>query len=65
MNGLEWMVVDAGRMQHAVPMEDTHEHFVDMACWCHPFVDDDSPFVVVHNSADGREAFERGMRKMS
>ncbi len=43
------------------PVDDLREHAVT-DCWCGP-VDDDG--IVVHNSLDGREMYERGVRKMS
>jgi hypothetical protein len=46
---------------HVVPVNDLREHSL-AGCWCCP-ADDDG--VVVHNSLDGREQFERGERKMS
>ncbi len=46
---------------HVVPVDDLREHSVTR-CWCRP-VDDDG--VVVHNSLDGRELYERGDRKPS
>jgi hypothetical protein len=46
---------------HVYPVDDLREHVVT-DCWCGP-VDDDG--IVVHNSLDGREMYERGERKMS
>jgi hypothetical protein len=46
---------------HVYPVDDLREHAVT-DCWCGP-VDDDG--IVVHNSLDGREMYERGERKMS
>lgn len=48
-----WLVA----RQHVVPVNDTHEHDLTLNCWCKPKVDDG---VVIHNSFDGRELFERG-----
>ncbi len=43
-----------------VPIDDLREHALHPAtCWCQPFDDDG---VLVHNSADEREKFERGER---
>jgi hypothetical protein len=47
--------------RHVFPVEDLREHSV-MGCWCSP-VDDDG--VIVHNSLDRRELYERGERQMS
>ncbi len=46
---------------HVVPINDLREHSTDSEkpCWCNPFDDDG---VTVHNSMDGREAFETGER---
>ncbi len=46
---------------HVYPVDALREHVVT-DCWCGP-VDDDG--IVVHNSLDGREMYERGVRKMS
>lgn len=50
---------------HVVPRDDYREHVVDRdkPCWCRPVENDDG--VIVHNSMDGREAFETGERKLS
>lgn len=41
---------------HVWPMDDEKEHFLTEVCLCVPFRDGKN---VVHNSFDGREAFER------
>ena len=46
---------------HVYPVDDLREHAVT-DCWCGPLDDDD---IVIHNSLDGREIYERGERKMS
>ena len=46
---------------HVYPTNDLREHSVN-GCWCRP-TDDDG--IVVHNSLDARELFERGERKPS
>jgi hypothetical protein len=46
---------------HVYPVNDLREHSV-AACWCRP-ADDDG--IMVHNSLDGRELYERGERKVS
>jgi hypothetical protein len=46
---------------HVYPVNDLREHSVE-DCWCHP-TDDEG--VMVHNSLDGREFYERGDRKVS
>jgi hypothetical protein len=46
---------------HVYPVNDLREHSVTN-CWCEP-VDDDG--IMVHNSLDGRELYERGERQIS
>ncbi len=46
---------------HVYPVDDLREHSVT-DCWCQP-IDDEG--IVVHNSLDGREQYERGERKVS
>jgi hypothetical protein len=48
---------------HVVPRNDTVDHWTTVHCWCQPERDNEQLNVVVHNSADGREAYERGLRK--
>jgi hypothetical protein len=50
---------------HVVPIGDLREHELSAECWCAPIEDADTPNLWSHNSADGREAFERGERKPS
>lgn len=68
MDGLPWALQrDMYGGLHATPEADTYDHPLMLECWCHPVLDitDDGHAVVMHNSADGREAFERGERKFS
>lgn len=45
------------------PLNDLRDHEPDSpSCWCKPFLDDG---ILVHNSMDGREQFERGERRVS
>ena len=46
--------------QHVVPCGDHRQHQLDPTCWCAPVEDIGS---WVHNSLDGREAYETGRRK--
>ena len=46
---------------HVYPVDDLREHVVT-DCWCGPVEDDG---IVVHNCLDGREMYERGVRKMA
>jgi len=49
---------------HCVPINDTKEHIAEH-CECCPVRDPELPMLWVHNSFDGREAFEEGRRKLS
>lgn len=44
-------------LPHVVPMNDLRPHDLERSCWCKPF---DGGGVLVHNSLDGREHYERG-----
>ncbi len=45
------------------PLDDLREHDIENdQCWCRPFYDDN---ILVHNSMDNRELYERGERKAS
>jgi hypothetical protein len=46
---------------HVYPFNDLREHSL-ADCWCRP-TDDDG--IMVHNSLDGRELYERGERQLS
>ena len=47
-------------MIHVVPINDLREHDTECACWCNPTVVDEA--VVVHNSMDERETYEKGRK---
>jgi hypothetical protein len=49
---------------HVIPMDDIRRHELTAECWCEPELDYEH-MVAVHNSADGREKFETGERKVS
>lgn len=51
-------------VQHIVPVDDLYSHELLSSCWCCPTIDK-KDFLVIHNSADEREKFERGERKPS
>ena len=51
-------------VSHVVPINDLKEHQLIAECWCNPTLDDEY-MIATHNSADNREAFERGERKES
>jgi len=48
---------------HVVPLGDDREHVLTIECWCLPDIDPQHPQVLIHNAADGREAYENGTRK--
>jgi hypothetical protein len=56
----QWRVLS--NPPEVLPIDDAREHDYGEKCWCQPFDDDG---VLVHNSADEREKFERGERKPS
>jgi len=51
---------------HVVPCNDLKEHVVDDegSCWCEPEYDVEDN-LYVHSSADGREAYENGVRRFN
>lgn len=53
---------EAMGLVHVTPVDDLREHDASLDCWCKPVADGEEPSVIVHNSLDGREAFERGER---
>lgn len=50
---------------HVIPCDDLREHTLSEDCWCNPSPGDRYSEVLTHNSADKREEFEKGIRKMS
>jgi hypothetical protein len=55
---VSWLVLSCPA--EVKPLDDVREHDDGLGCWCGP-TDDDG--VIVHNSADGRELYERGDRR--
>jgi hypothetical protein len=49
---------------HVVPIDDDEEHELIRTCHCKPTVTaiDDMTLMIIHNSFDGREAYEEAMR---
>lgn len=45
---------------HVTPLGDLRDHQENAECWCRPRRDDDEPSVIIHNSMDQREEYERG-----
>lgn len=56
-HALTWKVEN----NHVYPVNDLREHSITR-CWCSPFEDDG---VIVHNSLDRRELYERGEQKLT
>lgn len=57
--------VDEASVCHVTPLNDLrdHEHNSRGICWCRPHIDcQDSGWLVIHRSTDGREAYESGDR---
>lgn len=57
---MSWLASEADdEFVHIVPLDDWRDHELTLTCWCHPVLDE----VVIHNSADRREEYERGEHK--
>ena len=56
-----WEIYVAFGSSHVIPADDDIAHIISWDCGCHPQADENG--IAIHNSADGREAFERGERK--
>jgi hypothetical protein len=54
----DWIAVPFGPITHILPEDEWEEHYPN-DCRCRPRVDPDKKTLVIHNSFDGREAFER------
>jgi hypothetical protein len=54
-----WLAELVDGVPHVSPVDDLRPHVVDGPCWCSP-TDDEG--VIVHNSMDRREEFERGRK---
>lgn len=53
--------LDAPGYMHVIPINDLREHDEHGACWCRPTIYHDDA-IVVHNSMDRREEYERGRK---
>lgn len=63
--GLDWAVFEEDNGEtHVIPLNDTKEHDHCIHCACSPFIDEEEN-EIIHNSYDGREAFEEGFRRVS
>lgn len=56
-----WQVIEHINELHVVPQDDDRKHFFQ-ACACCPQPAEEGSAVIVHNSFDGREAYENGER---
>jgi hypothetical protein len=62
LRGWSVLVDVASGLRHVMP---TDEHHTKTDCKCSPKPDIDDDTIVIHNSFDGRDSFERGERKPS
>lgn len=51
-------------MVNVYPLNDAAEHCLDTTCDCLPRVEFDAELLVLHNSFDGREAWDGGPWKV-
>lgn len=59
-----WVIIEMeDKTSHVMPTHDTRNHYASADCWCDPEEPELGCFE--HNSADGREDFEMGIRKPS
>ena len=58
----DWLVIEVGAYKHAVPRDDIEEHRYSSQCSCRPDKDNKT-MQITHNSFDGREAYEEGLRE--
>lgn len=59
LHPLDWVLL-SGPFE-MLPCNDIRLHASGAGCWCTPYTQDDD--TLVHNSADGREAYVEGLRK--
>ena len=52
---------------HVIPIDDDEPHTLSRKCECRPFPNaiDEISTIVVHNSFDGREAYEEAMKLLN
>jgi hypothetical protein len=68
---VKWQVVQTGLLPgeasrvHVIPKDDLRPHDCAEKCWCEPEEDHETLGLFLHNSMDGREAFEAGKRLTS
>lgn len=47
---------------HVVPLDDIYPHKESKDCLCYPKIEEDGK-LIIHNSFDGREDYELGIRR--
>jgi hypothetical protein len=47
---------------HVWPRNDLKEHILEESCWCRPCREEVNPDILIHNSMDRREEYERGRK---
>lgn len=58
---MDWVTKNGVKLhRHVLPQSDIRVHQLDPVCWCKPRWDEDDDKLLIHNSADGREKYERG-----
>lgn len=62
---MTWLVASTDDGIHITTMDDYRPHDYTSKCWCRPVEDAAEPDMWMHNSLDGREAFETGERLVS
>jgi hypothetical protein len=59
LSDLGWVLMS--EPDEILPLNDTRDHRGGLTCWCNPDLDDAD--TIVHNAADGREAYVEQRRK--
>lgn len=59
---MDWGVFEYHGSVHVIPLDDEREHYSDAECNCQPVYSDGC---YIHNSYDGREAYELGEKQVS
>jgi hypothetical protein len=62
---MTWLLASTDTEIHVTPVDDLRPHDYTSKCWCRPVEDVAEPDMLMHNSLDGREAFETGERLVS
>lgn len=59
---MSWAVYTYYGHVHVCPNQDDKVHYLTPSCDCEPYFDG---LVYIHQSWDGREEYERGLKKVS